>query len=176
VLGVLLHAPRGPFYSPKAARNRWSFIWKAIVAFCPWAHRTVNCVWSPSFSGEADHCCHDPLGTPDSPVAHRTVRCGLVTVGSGHASLANCATDRWHRRGWLTGQSGAHQTVQWIIVVTPPTFSESCEFIACASLGTRHCPVHTEQSGASQVGASLAGLGQTSPILFLMLFDKVPST
>jgi hypothetical protein len=34
MLGVVLHAPRGPFYSPKAARNRWSSIWKAILAFC----------------------------------------------------------------------------------------------------------------------------------------------
>ena len=30
ILGVLLHAPRGPFYSPKAARSRWEQIWKAI--------------------------------------------------------------------------------------------------------------------------------------------------
>jgi hypothetical protein len=32
VLGVLLHMPRGPFYSPKAARSRWSPFWKAQVA------------------------------------------------------------------------------------------------------------------------------------------------
>jgi hypothetical protein len=30
-----------------------------------------------------------PCGAPDSPVAHQTVRCGLVTVGAGHASPAN---------------------------------------------------------------------------------------
>jgi hypothetical protein len=44
VPGVLLHAPRGPFfYSPKAARSRLNSIWKALVAFCPWAHWTVRC-------------------------------------------------------------------------------------------------------------------------------------
>jgi hypothetical protein len=58
----------GPFYGPKAARSRWSSIWKAIVAFCLWAHRTVNSVRFPSFSGEADRCSNRPRGTPDSPV------------------------------------------------------------------------------------------------------------
>jgi hypothetical protein len=28
----MLHAPRGPFYSPKRPRCRWSLIWKALVA------------------------------------------------------------------------------------------------------------------------------------------------
>jgi hypothetical protein len=31
MLGVLLHAPRGPFYSPKAARSCWRSNWKAIL-------------------------------------------------------------------------------------------------------------------------------------------------
>jgi hypothetical protein len=43
LLGVELHAPRGPFYSPKGPRSLWSSIWKALVAFCPWVHRTVWC-------------------------------------------------------------------------------------------------------------------------------------
>jgi hypothetical protein len=43
LLGVLLHAPRGPFYSPKAARSRWEHFKKAILAFCRLAHRTVRC-------------------------------------------------------------------------------------------------------------------------------------
>jgi hypothetical protein len=43
MLGVLLHAPRGPFYSPKAARSRWKQSRKAILAFCRLAHRTVRC-------------------------------------------------------------------------------------------------------------------------------------
>jgi hypothetical protein len=67
MLGVVLHAPRGPCYSPKEVRSRLNSIWKALVAFCPWAHRTVNSARFPSFSGEADHCSHDPM-------AHGTVR------------------------------------------------------------------------------------------------------
>jgi hypothetical protein len=68
VLVVLLHAPRDPFYSPKAARSCWSSIWKEIVAFCLWTHRTVSSARSPSFSGEADPYSHGLLGTLDSPV------------------------------------------------------------------------------------------------------------
>jgi hypothetical protein len=40
LLGILLHAPRGPFYSPKAARSRWKQSRKAILAFYRVAHRT----------------------------------------------------------------------------------------------------------------------------------------
>jgi hypothetical protein len=42
MLGCLLHAPRGLFYSPKAARSRWRQSGKAILAFCRMAHRTCN--------------------------------------------------------------------------------------------------------------------------------------
>jgi hypothetical protein len=38
--------------------------------------------------------------------AHRTVRCPLPTVGTGHASPADCAADRCVGDCWLTGQSG----------------------------------------------------------------------
>jgi hypothetical protein len=43
MLGVLLHARRGPFYSPKAARSRWKQSRKANLAFYRVAHRTVRC-------------------------------------------------------------------------------------------------------------------------------------
>jgi hypothetical protein len=39
--------------------------------------------------------------------AHRTVQCPLPTVGAGHASPADCATDSYVDGRWLTGQSGA---------------------------------------------------------------------
>jgi hypothetical protein len=78
MLGVLLHAPRDPFYSPKAARSRWRSNRKAILAFCRVVHRTVRCTtgheqflsgaWSTSFSGETDCCALGPLGAPDSLV------------------------------------------------------------------------------------------------------------
>jgi hypothetical protein len=51
--------------------------------------------------------------------AHRTVRCPPPTVGAGHASPADCTTDRCAGDRWLTGQSGAppnspvhHRTVR----------------------------------------------------------------
>jgi hypothetical protein len=39
--------------------------------------------------------------------AHRTVRCPLSTVGAGHASPADCATDHCAGDRWLTRQFGA---------------------------------------------------------------------
>jgi hypothetical protein len=101
MLGLLLHAPRDPFYSPKEARSRWEHSRKAILAFCRLAHRTVRC-GSPSLFGEADHWRFGAVGAPDTirctpdnpvppfwplarphvlrgtrgrPLAHRTVRC-----------------------------------------------------------------------------------------------------
>jgi hypothetical protein len=99
-----------------------------------------------------------------TPLAHRTVRCGLVTVGAGHALPADCVADRWCGRGWLTRQSSGTPDSQVNYSRDSPTFLESSEFVEHASLGTGHCPVHTGQSGAPQDGASLAGLSQTSPI------------
>jgi hypothetical protein len=40
----------------------------------------------------------------------------------------------------------------------PRQILESKEFVAGASLGTGHCPVHTGQSGAPQASACLAEL------------------
>jgi hypothetical protein len=116
MLGLLLHAPRGPFYSPKAARSHWRPTRKAKVAFCRVVHRTVRCTTrqplfmsgaqSPSYSGADDRCRFVTVGAPD------TVRCPLPTVGAGHASPADCATDRCASGHWLrtvrctTEQSG----------------------------------------------------------------------
>jgi hypothetical protein len=124
MFGVLLHAPRDPFYSPKAAMSRWKQSEKAILAFCRVVHRTVRCttgqalftcpvqitflncrsrqlkIWSRWHTGHypvhtvqsgapirplarprvTRGSCGRPLarptvGSPDSPVHHRTVRC-----------------------------------------------------------------------------------------------------
>jgi hypothetical protein len=79
MLVLLLHAPRGPFYSPKAARSRWRHSWKSNLAFCRGAHQTVRCTTGqpllmsgarfPSIPGAADHCNSGLVGAPD------TVRC-----------------------------------------------------------------------------------------------------
>ncbi|KAL5661672.1 hypothetical protein ACJX0J_028797, partial [Zea mays] len=57
--------------------------------------------------------------------AHRTVRCPLPTVGAGHASPADCATDRCAGGRWLTGQSGAPPDSPVNYSHTPPIFPQS---------------------------------------------------
>jgi hypothetical protein len=119
MLGIFLHAPRCPFYSPKAARSRWEHSRKAILAFCRLVHQTVRCTtghcpvrisfllwWSRPLAVQSrwrtGHCpvhtgqsgapfwplalprvarrlrgqplAWPTVGSPDSPVHHRTVR------------------------------------------------------------------------------------------------------
>jgi hypothetical protein len=63
----------------------------------------------------------------------------------GHVSRADRAADRW-----LTGQSGAHQTLSGARFVPIKSASDRCCLMQiCASLAHRTCPVHTGQSGAS---------------------------
>jgi hypothetical protein len=78
-----LHAPRGHFCSPNGPRSRWSSISKALVAFCLWVHRTVQCTpdselcnsykipdWLVSYSRG-----HQTVqwGAPDCPVLMLTI-------------------------------------------------------------------------------------------------------
>jgi hypothetical protein len=49
---------------------------------------------------------HPTVG-PRGQLAHRTVRCAQPAVAAGHASHADCATDRCAGDCWLTGQFGA---------------------------------------------------------------------
>jgi hypothetical protein len=146
MLGVVLHAPRDPFYSPKAARSRWRSNWKAILAFCRVAHRTVRCTtghekylsgaWSPSFFWRNRPLC------PWSP--WRTGHCPVRPSDRwlGHVSPVDRAADRWPRA------SLAHRTVR----CTPDSsmifsrgacaFSRERRVRSRASLGTGHCSVH----------------------------------
>jgi hypothetical protein len=123
MLGCLLHAPRSPFYSSKAARSRWKQSGKAILAFCRVVHRTVRCTTGqalfivrcrlPSKNRTVDRCRNGAVGasdtircTPDSPVLP-------ADCWRAHASRAVCAADRWRSRPLahrtvrcLTGPSG----------------------------------------------------------------------
>jgi hypothetical protein len=117
LLGWFLHAPRGPFYSPRAARSRWEHCRKAILTFCRLAHRTVRC-GSPSLFGEADRCRFLAVGAPD------TVRCP-----SRPLALATCRA--WIPRPTvgpadclLTGQSGAPPDSPVNFSRTPPMKSQ----------------------------------------------------
>jgi hypothetical protein len=76
-------------------------------------------VWCTGQSGAPpdSHCScpmHDCLPNKaqstvaaSGPMAHRTVRCPLSTVGAGHTSPTNCVVDRCAGDRWLTGQYGA---------------------------------------------------------------------
>jgi hypothetical protein len=141
MLGVLLHAPRGPFYSPKAARSRWEQSRKAILAFCRLVHPpdTARCRFL-SYSGAADRWRFGAVGapntvrcTPDSPVppSDRWL---------GHASRTDCTADRW--LGWPL----AHRTVRWFLVVRRRRVPESGQ-LTSTSLAHRtvRC-TQTEQS------------------------------
>jgi hypothetical protein len=132
MLGYLLHAPRGPFYSPKAARSHWKLTRKAILAFYRVVHRTVPCTTghplfivrcgSLSIPGTVDRWIFGLVGALD------TVRCPQPTVGWGHASHADCAADRCTGGRWLTGQPGAPPDSPVNYSRTPPQFPESGQF------------------------------------------------
>jgi hypothetical protein len=122
MLGVLLHAPRGPFYSPKAARSRREQFRKAILAFCRLVHRTVRCRFL-SYSGAVDRWRIWPLAHETLSGAHRTVRCPLQTIGPAtrHARIAQPTVGSADR--WLTGQSVAPPDSPVIFSRTPPSSS-----------------------------------------------------
>jgi hypothetical protein len=117
MLEILLHVPRGPFYSPKAARSRWRHSWKANLALCQVAHRTsgvppdnhCSCLVRDflPFLAQPTVATSGWLAHRTLSGAHQTVRCPLPTVGAGHASPADLAADRCAGGRWLTGQSGA---------------------------------------------------------------------
>jgi hypothetical protein len=145
MLRVLLHEPRGPFYSPKAARSRWEQSRKTILAFCRLAHRTVRCTtghypvrisflfwrswplktWSRWRTG---HCpVHTgQSGAPIRPLARPRVTRGLRGRPLAHRTVrwiivVRCwlgSRERRLRRSRLTGQFGAPpDTVRWFIVI-----------------------------------------------------------
>jgi hypothetical protein len=136
MLGVLPHAPRGPFYSPKAARSRGEHSRKAILAFCRLAHRTVRCttghcpvrisflfwrsrplkVWSRWRTG---HC---PVHTGQSGAPFRPLAPPHVTRG-------------------LRGRPLAHRTV----LCTP---NSPVNFSRTPPTNSRERPFHQSQPGA----------------------------
>jgi hypothetical protein len=65
-----------------------------------------------------------PTVAPRGWLAHRTVRCAQLTVGSRHVSPADCAADRWPRAPL------AHRTVRWFLATLPFSFPETDEFVA----------------------------------------------
>jgi hypothetical protein len=118
MLGWFLHAPRGPFYSPKTARSRWRPTRKAILAFCRVAHRTVTvaCPVRISFL----NWCSRPLqlraGWPDSPVNYSRTSPNSPESGQfvgsqpGAPDTIRCTT----------GQSGVRDRAEsWLLQPSP---------------------------------------------------------
>jgi hypothetical protein len=171
VLEWLLHAPRGPFYSPKAARSRWRPTRKAKVAFCRVAHRTVRCTTgqplfmsgarSPSNSGVADRCRFVAVGAPDSPVppaeplAQATRRPQIARPTVALAAVGSSDSPVHHR------------TVRWIIVVRRQIFPRA----ACSP---EFSLAHRTLSGAppdSPVCQTEQRFGCTEPSLLVLFFS-----
>jgi hypothetical protein len=138
MLGVVLHAPRGPFYSPKAARSRWEHSRKANLAFCRLAHRIVRCttghypvrisflIWRsrPLKIQSRWRTRHCPVhtgqsGAPLWPLARPRVTRGILgrplarlTVGSPDSPVIFSRTPLITSREWRLRLWTAHRTVR----------------------------------------------------------------
>jgi hypothetical protein len=115
----------------------------------PVHHRTLSGARFPSKIGAVDRCSLGAVGAPD------TVRCtpdSPVPPSDrwlGHASLADCAADRWPSRllahrtvRCTTGQSGAPPDSPVNYSRTSPDFSRERPVHQSSVWRTRHCPVH----------------------------------
>jgi hypothetical protein len=113
-----------------------------------------------------------PTVEPSAPLAHRTARCGLVTVGSSHASPADRVADRWRGRCWLTGQSGAppDSSVNFSHDILGDSREQRVH--RCASLSVRCTPDSPVHHRLVQVWLDLAKLLQFN----LICFDMVTSS
>jgi hypothetical protein len=85
-----------------------------------------------------------PLGTPDSPVAHRTVLFGLMTVGLADVVGADCAADRW------LGAQLAHRTVR-CTPYNPVIYSHSAPTGFPRAACSPRASLGTGQSGAPRL-------------------------
>jgi hypothetical protein len=83
-LGVPFIAPRqlGAIGAPFGRQFLPSVCWRTGQSGAP---PDKNSAWFLSLFGEVDRCTHGSFGTPD------TVRCDLMTIGSSHTSLVDCA-------------------------------------------------------------------------------------
>jgi hypothetical protein len=103
--------------------------------------------------------------------AHRTVRCPLPTVGAGHASPADCATDRCAGDRWLTGQFGAPPDSPVNYSRTPLIFSRERPFHRRLAWRTGHYPVHHRTVRCARLSWVLAAPSQVFLVSFLLLFS-----
>jgi hypothetical protein len=156
VLGVLLHAPRGPFYSPKAARSRLEQSRKAILAFCRLAHRTVRCTTGHCLVRISFLFWHSrPLKVWSR---WRTGHCPVHTGQSG-APFRSLARPRVTRG--LRGRPLARPTIG--SPDSPVNFSRT------PPTNSRERPFHQSQPGAPRLSRDLAARAKSFPIVFSLI-------
>jgi hypothetical protein len=162
--------PRGPFYSPKAARSRWGLTRKAILAFCRVAHRTIRCTTrqplfmsgarSPSYSSADDRCRFVVVGAPD------TFRC---TPDSPVPPA-----DRWREPRVARGLRGrplrwrplAHRTVRLFIAVRRQILPRA----ACSPESSLHHQTLSDAPPDSPVCRLSRDLAAPSQVFWLFSF------
>jgi hypothetical protein len=163
----LLHAPMGPFYSPKAARSRWRPTRKAKVAFCWVAHRTVTvddpvriyflflCRWPLQRRGSwrTGHC---PVHTgqsraPCRPLARATCRPRIARPTVALAAVGSPDSPVNYSR-------------------TLPNFSESVLFTGCQRGAPDTVWCTTGQSGVPDWAGLRLYTAKSLAILFFFSF------
>jgi hypothetical protein len=133
MLGVLLHAPRGPFIAPRQLGAVESNLGRQFLPSVGWRtgqsgvppDRHCSLSSADCFPNVAQPIVEDlePLAHRTLSGAHRTVQCPHQTVGSTtrHARIARPTVGAADR--WLTGHSGAPPDSPIIFSRTPPTKS-----------------------------------------------------
>jgi hypothetical protein len=159
MLGWLLHAPRGPFYSHKAARSRWRQSWKANLAFCR-VDSHCSCPVHDCFPKQVQStvAASVPMalrtlsGAPCRPLVRATHRpriarptVALATVGSPDSPV------NYSR--------------------TPLIFSRERPFHRRPAWHTGHCPVHHRTLRCARLSWVLAAPSQVFLDSFLLLFS-----
>jgi hypothetical protein len=170
MLGVLLHAPRGPFYSPKAARNVES---NPGRQFLPSIGRRTGQSGVPpdrhcSASG-AD--CFPKLAQPTvedlEPLAHRTQFGAHRTVRCPIRPLAWPCVTRGLRGRPLARPNFGSPDSPVNFSRTPPTNSREWPVDQTTASRTGHCPLHHRIVWCTQTAQSL---GSSSQVFFLLCF------
>jgi hypothetical protein len=149
-LGFLWMRSLGGIYSPQPLPSRWLFLLSMGPPDSPMVHRTLHC----SFSGArhvsyllgfgAVDCWHIQSSSSTEHSSDLWLRCSdfctalFITVHICSRSL----TRRERLLRWLIGQSGAHQTVLWIIADGAHEIPKSGWFVCTRTWCTGHCSVH----------------------------------
>jgi hypothetical protein len=168
MLGVLLHAPRGPLYSPRQLGAVESNPGRQFLPSVDWCTGQSGADFFPVLAqptvGDLEPLAHRTLSG-----AHRTVWCPLPTVGPAtrHARIARPTVGSADR--WLTGQSGAPPDSPVIYSRTPPFNSRERPFHQSQPGAPDTVWCTTGQSGALRLSRVLAARAKSFPFVFSMI-------